>query len=156
MARGLQAAPLTAVVLAQWNWPGIRNAADVVRAADRRAESPAESVVRGRCIELALPVPQPQVWYELPGGGMARVDLDWAKRLVVGEVDGRVKYDEPNALWDEKRRQEALEEFRVVIRWTWQQAVAPDEHFRARLLAAFRRGDRLRQLMGLPPATETA
>jgi hypothetical protein len=113
LARGLPRRRLSDVVIAQWNWPGIRLASAVVAAADGRAESPAESVVRGRCAQLGLPVPTPQVWYELPSGDQARVDLDWSAHLVVGEVDGRVKYTDPAVLWAEKRRQDELQELRV-------------------------------------------
>jgi hypothetical protein len=153
LARGLNPEALRQLVVEQYNWPGIAIARDVVRHADGRSESPAETVVRGRCITLELPVPEPQQWFRLPSGRRARVDLDWGPLLVVGEVDGRVKYTDREVLWAEKQRQEGLEESRIVLRWSWRQAMSSDRAFRDRLADAVRRGARLRQLLGLPPAS---
>lgn len=134
---------LESLTLRMRQWPGIVGARKVVAEADRRAESPLESLVRGRCVLLDLPRPALQVWVD----DRARVDFLWERHRVVGEADGRVKYD-GDALWREKQRQERLENRYVVIRWTWQQANDPDELFRARLLAALARGERLRAMSG--------
>lgn len=72
---------------------------------------------------------------------------------MVGEVDLRVKYTDREVLWAEKQRQEGLEESRIVLRWSWRQAMSSDRAFRDRLADAVRRGARLRQLLGLPPAS---
>jgi hypothetical protein len=113
-------------------------------AADGRMESPLESVVRGRCILLGLPLPEPQVWLSDSQGVIGRVDFLWPGSGVVGEADGRVKYRD-NELWREKLRQERLEEAGfVVLRWTWAQAHAPDAAFRDRVLRALARGESLR------------
>jgi hypothetical protein len=47
---------------------------------------------------------------------------------VVGEFDGRVEYDDPEALWREKLREDALRrlpEVRSIARWTMREAVTP-------------------------------
>lgn len=142
---GVTRAELDQVLQVMWTWPGVLAAARVVRHADARAESPGESFVRSRFIELRLPVPDLQVVVGDELGHSARTDFWWRDRGVVGESDGRVKYTDEEGLWREKQRQEWLEEAGfVVIRWNWAQAHAPDAAFRRRLLAAFARADRLR------------
>jgi hypothetical protein len=135
---------LGSVVRHQWTWPGIRRAAIAVRHADGRAESPLESVVRGRFIELRLPLPDLQVNVYDEVGFIGRVDFDLSAYNTVGEADGRVKYLE-DELWREKLRQERLEDTgREVIRWTWRSAHAPDEEFAGRVWRKLRRGLYLR------------
>jgi very-short-patch-repair endonuclease len=93
---------------------------------------------------FARRVPELQVWLGDDAGTIGRVDFLWRKAGVVGEADGRVKYTD-SALWQEKLRQERLEDAGYgVLRWTWAQAHAPDEIFRARVLQAFSRGHALR------------
>ena len=39
---------------------------------------------------------------------------------LVGEFDGRVKYNRPSALWDEKLREDLIRRSRYhVVRWVW-------------------------------------
>lgn len=140
LRRGLPPAALQDVLRHQWTWPYISRAMPVVRHADRRAESPLESVVRSRLVELDLPMPELQVVIRDGGRFVGRVDFDWDTYGVVGEADGRVKYlaDE---LWTEKVRQDAWEDTgRQVIRWTWQSAHVDDAQFRQRLLHKLERG----------------
>jgi very-short-patch-repair endonuclease len=94
-------------------------------------------------------MPEPQHWIRTPAGWV-RVDFYWDQHLLIGEVDGMVKYVAKSDLVEEKLRQERLEEQRAVIRWTWAQAVlSTDEQLLARLNAAFVRGDRLRTLLNV-------
>jgi very-short-patch-repair endonuclease len=89
-------------------------------------------------------MPEPQVWLGDEAGTIGRVDFLWREPCVVGEADGRVKYRD-NELWQEKLRQERLEDAGfTVLRWTWAQAHAPDEQFRRRVLSALDRGSSLR------------
>lgn len=145
LRRGLSRERLEEVLAQMPRWPGVVAAAEVVRWADGRAESAAESVVRARFILLGLPVPDLQVWVQAGGG--RRVDFLWEEVDLVGEVDGRVKYageDGDRVLWEEKERRDAIEEERSVIRWTWRQAHAADDEFRTRFWRAWRRAERLR------------
>ena len=130
----------------QWTWPGVRHAAIASHHASPLAESALESVVRSRMIELHLPLPRLQVNIVGATGWIARVDFDWDDYGVVGEADGRVKYLD-DELWLEKVRQDALEDTdRLVIRWTWRAAHAPDDAFAAGLMRKLERGRRLREL----------
>jgi hypothetical protein len=102
-------------------WPGVRTARAAISQLDGRSESPLESVSRVRLADIGLPHPdlQPDI---LTGRGVfiGRVDVYWDEYGVAGEVDGRSKYDghSPDALWNEKRRQERLEDCGlVVVRW---------------------------------------
>ena len=75
---------------------------------------------------------------------LARVDFYWDEFGVVGEVDGKIKYDDQpeSVLWREKRRQERLEDTGlVVVRWGRAELdVLP--RLVARLRSAFDRGSR--------------
>lgn len=54
------------------------------------------------------------------GGREIRPDLLWLELGIAVEVDGRGKYDEPEVLWREKRRQEWMESELglIVLRFT--------------------------------------
>ncbi|WP_207842255.1 hypothetical protein [Williamsia soli] len=98
-------------------------------AADRRSESVGESLSRTLFIEWSdIPIPSLQTEYREPWGELiARVDFDWDGK-VVGEFDGRVKYEKhrrpgesvSDVVIREKRREDRLrEEGILVIRWVW-------------------------------------
>jgi hypothetical protein len=86
-------------------------------------ESPLESLARAVIVLARLPEPTPQVWVGTQLGQF-RVDLlDEANRLIT-EADGKVKYTAPEALWQEKRREDALRKAGFeVVRFTM-----PDHH----------------------------
>jgi very-short-patch-repair endonuclease len=95
--------------------PGQQRMRWVVEQVRARVESPLESLARAAIVlaELPEPVPQVQLWTRL---GAFRVDLlDKVNRLIT-EADGKLKYTSPQALWEEKRREDALREsgFEVV------------------------------------------
>ncbi|HEY2044351.1 MAG TPA: hypothetical protein VGH11_16875 [Jatrophihabitans sp.] len=91
-----------------------------------RTESPLETLSR---LELRNfgPAPEPQVdLWSTDGRHLARVDFYWRELGLVGEADGRSKYDSEAALWNEKLRQDRLTALGlVVIRWSWADAVCP-------------------------------
>lgn len=104
----------------------LRRALDV---ADPNSESVGESLSRSLFIEWSdIPVPSLQTEYrESWGEVIARVDFDWDGK-VVGEFDGRVKYEKhrrpgesvADTVLREKRREDRLrEEGIMVIRWVW-------------------------------------
>ena len=143
LRRGITRRQLQDVLEQMPRWPGTAAAAEVVRWADARSESPCESVCRARFILLNLPMPEPQVWVR-----GRRVDFLWDEVALIGEADGRVKYDGAHgdlALWDEKQRRDSLEEERTMIRWTWRQAHAPDDEFRARFWRMWDRARRFKE-----------
>ncbi|MBO3725772.1 hypothetical protein J5X07_12185 [Actinomyces bowdenii] len=87
---------------------GISRARAILAAATPMAESPGESVARWLSLALGLPPPHPQYRIETPGGP-SWVDLCWPEQGIVIEVDGQVKYESRQDLWEEKRRQDAIQ-----------------------------------------------
>lgn len=94
---------------------GIRVAAH----ANGLRESPAESASWAYFLRHGVPLPQPQVVVlSRDGRFIARVDFWWEGSRVVGECDGRMKYQSPDDLYAEKRREDELRaEGLTVIRW---------------------------------------
>ncbi len=113
--------------------PGLREAVEL---ADPRAESPLESASRGHLLQAAMPVPVLQVWVQGDDGRWYRCDFGWREHGVLGEADGRVKYADSRALWEEKRRQEAVlgsGEWSSLVRWTSEDVWGRPERLLARL-----------------------
>ncbi len=101
-------------------WPGIAKAARAVAFADKRSESPLESISRVTFHEFGLPAPQPQAWINTEPV-MFRVDFLWREYRTVGEADGKVKYTDSNVVWEEKLRQEDIADLGFeLVRWTWE------------------------------------
>jgi very-short-patch-repair endonuclease len=85
--------------------------------ADPRRESPLESYSFGQMVLHGLALPKLQVRIRTPEGDLYP-DFLWDEAMVIGEADGRGKYQTPEDLWREKRRQEVLEEMGYrFIRW---------------------------------------
>jgi hypothetical protein len=141
------------VVLACWNWPGIRRAVRALDRADGRAESPLESISRLVLRWLGLPMADLQAeLHDEFDVLVGRADFYWPEYGVVGEADGHMKYDGRAALLDEKRRQERLEQLGlIVVRWDWADVTRRPNHLRERIESAFERG-RLRDRSGFPRA----
>lgn len=128
--------------------PGNRTLASVLEFADRRAESPAESL--SRVSMLRAGIPRPELQFDIAnaaGEWMARSDFGWPELGVVGEIDGRVKYDSPDrgrSPSDMIARQVQREELIKrcgwwVTRWDWETAVDHrrlGEHLRQAFRAA--------------------
>ncbi|GAA1785572.1 hypothetical protein [Leucobacter iarius] len=107
---------------------GVDRAAKLLRITDCGAESVAESVSRYRLITLGYDV-RTQIRVAAPGGGDYRVDFELLDVGVLGEVDGRQKYTNPDlrdgrsadeALYDEKRREDWIRgrTAKRLIRWS--------------------------------------
>jgi very-short-patch-repair endonuclease len=106
-----------------------------VSSADGRSESAGESV--SRIALLGQGVPTPVLQYVV---GDFRSDFAWPQYRTLGEFDGRLKYTDPDVLWAEKLREDALREAGwELVRWTWAQIRTPAV-VAGRLFAAFRRG----------------
>ena len=103
-------------------WRGQRGCRRLLRAAelvDGARESVLESASFAYFVERGIPLPRMQVELRsLLGAFIARVDFLWDDFLLVGEADGRLKYDDRESLYAEKRREDAIREagYRVV-RW---------------------------------------
>ena len=93
------------------SWPRGGRLRDLVKASDRRAESPYETLARWQLRQLGH-CPTPQVWAYDRNGPIGPGDL-WLDPLwTYLEVDGDVKYSvdaSPSTLVEEKHRQERLE-----------------------------------------------
>jgi hypothetical protein len=115
-------------------WPRARRARTAVLHGDGRSESALESLSRGVLILARLPAPELQQIVADADGLVGRVDFLWSEAGLVGEADGRGKYDSPSTLWAEKRREDRLREagFRVV-RWGWEDVTRTRSAFVARL-----------------------
>lgn len=93
---------------------GCARARTVLPLADRRSESPMESVVRWLVIEAGIPLPDLQhVVRDALGAFLARADLAWPEHRVIVEFDGDV-HRERDVFVKDLRRQNAL----VAAGWT--------------------------------------
>jgi hypothetical protein len=132
-------------------WPRIIRARRAVQLSDSRAESPLESISRLTIGWLGLPQPDLQCVIRGEAGEfLGRGDFYWDEYGVLGEADGRSKYDERPVLTAEKDRQERLEDpGLVVVRWGWWHATQGRYTLRGKLQRGFDRG-RARDRAGLP------
>jgi hypothetical protein len=106
---------------------GSRRAMSALAFADAGAESPGESISRVTVRRLGAPSPVLQQEFGTDTGTF-RVDFWWPESGVVGEFDGRVKYDDRDVLWAEKRREDALRRshrVRGFARWGMVEAEDP-------------------------------
>ena len=145
MHRGLVTSAELQWVLSECaDWPGAAIARDFVDFAEPKSESPAESLSRCVFREQDIEVPESQVWIAIEGDiPQYRTDFYWRRRRVIGEVDGRVKYDDPDARWQEKRRQEHLEDGEhEIVRWSYNDAKYRGGALKAKLYRAFARAAR--------------
>jgi hypothetical protein len=134
---------LTAVLAACARWPGARRAAAVIDFADGRAESPLESIARIAFNECGLPPPELQVWLGGTDEPVGRVDFYWRKYRTIAEVDGAIKYADPQRAQAQLRRDSLLRDDGFeVVHFTWQQITQTPEHVALSIRKAFRRGAR--------------
>jgi hypothetical protein len=120
-------------------WPGIRQARCAWGRSDARVESPLESRTRVWFIDGGLPEPDLQVVLG-DESRSARVDFLFRAQRTVVESDGRIKYDEPAALWAEKNREDWLRDLGFeVVRATWADGRDGGAALVRRVLRAFER-----------------
>ncbi len=144
--RGLTTdAEIRAVLRRQERWPFAGVAALRLPLVDGRRESPLESRSAVVMAVHGLPAPVPQCEVLCADGRfVARVDFTWVDLGVVGEADGRIKYEDDAArvIESEKDRQAQLEDLGlIVVRWGERHVHGPEPLFVVRLRAAFGRGD---------------
>ena len=105
--------------------PGVRAARLAVTMASPLAESAAESVSRLRMWQVGLPRPVEQrEFFDGTGRLVARGDFTWEDERLVGECDGRMKYDKPwsgrpsDAVAQQRYREDWLREHGwAIVRW---------------------------------------
>jgi hypothetical protein len=121
-------------------WPGARQAAAVIDFADSRAESPLESIARVAFSECGLPPPDLQVWLGGSAEPIGRVDFYWKQYRTIAEVDGAIKYADPQRARAQLRRDSLFrDEGFEVVHFTWQQITQTPELVAASIRNAFRR-----------------
>jgi hypothetical protein len=127
LRRGVMLPELIAAAEARAPRFGRSHLFQALSAGDPGSESWLESLSRGRAIEGGLPLVLCNVVLRR-GRRHVRVDLLWVELGVVGECDGKRKYDgldkegrgrsASEVIWDEKRRHEWIEELGFEIaRW---------------------------------------
>ena len=103
-------------------WAGQRGCRRLHRAApllDGERETALESASIAYFVEHGIPIPACQVTIRARSGSfLGRVDFLWEFALLVGESDGRLKYVDADALYAEKRREDAIRsEGYGFVRW---------------------------------------
>ncbi|MDT7571928.1 MAG: hypothetical protein QOE05_2102 [Actinomycetota bacterium] len=142
---GVSRDDITEVLQRCSHWPGVRQARAVVAFADARSDSALESALRWQFAQQGLPAPDLQITIcDAEGGQVGDVDFVWLARRTICEADGRLKYDEKdgprkeNALWREKRREDALRWLGFeVVRAYWDDLKDEGAGVAARIRAAF-------------------
>jgi hypothetical protein len=149
---GVERAAVLEALAACDRWPGVLRARELVAFADKRAESPLESLARLWFRDAGLPAPDLQVRLcdGADGRFVARVDFLWVAHRTVCEVDGRVKYEEAqdpdlprpsNVLWQEKLREDTMRDLGLeVARGYWSDGRDDGRSLVERVRRAFARG----------------
>lgn len=121
---------------------GIRTLRKVLMFADKRSESPGETLARDLMRELLIVVPVPQLWIATRHGAF-RADFGWPEKRVILEFDGMSKYFDyaptEQVLLEERLRENALiEDGWRVLRMHWRD-LFNEVALKARILAALAR-----------------
>ena len=117
-------------------WRGIARTKRMLDLVDGRSESPGESLSRLAFRSAELPMPDLQGELVLEGRRV-RVDFLWPAQRLVGEFDGRTKYGETDALWQEKQREDLIRRAGFsVVRWVWSDLQPDPERCLRRVRAA--------------------
>ncbi len=110
--------------------PGIRRARQRFRAAEPRSGSPLETDARLRLCDAGLPCPEVQMEVLLADGARAFVDLGYREARVGIELDGREFHELPEALFEDRSRQNAVMLADIVLlRFTWFDVVHRTQRF---------------------------
>ncbi|HXZ66934.1 MAG TPA: DUF559 domain-containing protein [Streptosporangiaceae bacterium] len=131
---------LRSVLAACSRWRGATIAADVIAFADSQSESPLESIARVVFRDQGLPPPKLQALIGT-AAEVARVDFFWAKYRTIVEVDGALKYADPQRARAQLERDAWLRSLGYeVVHFTWEEITTMPEVVATRIRAAFRRG----------------
>ena len=143
--RGASRHEIEGILARGCGWRGIALARNAYGSSDHRAESVAETLSRAGM--LTFPdIPMPQLQYEFLdefGRLIARVDFYWEELKLIGECDGRSKFETDlrpgesvaDRHWASRRRDERLWELgNTTVHWGWAEATDPARlHRRLRL-----------------------
>lgn len=146
--RRASATELQSVLAVCARWRGASRAAAVIAFADGRSESPLESIARVVFRDCGLPAPKLQA---LLGTAeeVVRVDFFWDKYLTIVEVDGALKYADPQRARAQLERDAWLRSLGYeVVHFTWDEITTMPELVGARIREAFRRGTLLATVRG--------
>jgi hypothetical protein len=119
---------------------GSKQADRVAKFADGMAESPLESLARVVFHDTGLPAPQLQVPITTADDRfIGRVDFYWRKYKTIAEVDGGLKYENPERaraqLWRDKALRAAGYQ---VVHFNWREITTEPDEVAAAIRAAFR------------------
>ena len=113
---------------------GVARAHQAAALLDHRRETALESLSFARFVEWGLPLPELQVEFRDEWGFIGRVDFYWRHVGLIGEADGRVKYELREDLYAEKRREDRLRaQGFSVVRWGWSDVSGVSHHLRRQL-----------------------
>lgn len=139
------AGPLRALVSRTRAQPRSRTARLALRLARAEAESVGESLTRVACFRHGIPSPSLQHDVLDPAGALiGRTDFYWEEARLLGEFDGKIKYERllregersSDAVVREKRREDAMRRTRCgMARFTWFE-VQPDVAHRRMVVLA--------------------
>ncbi|WP_300612154.1 type IV toxin-antitoxin system AbiEi family antitoxin domain-containing protein [Trebonia sp.] len=126
-------------------WPGIKQARQVVEFASPLAESALESCARVIFRELSLPPPALQVnIIGRSGHFIARTDFCWDEHRTIAEADGLLKYASgADAIAQLKRDRLLRAAGYEVVHFTWQELFSDPADIATRIRAGFSRALRL-------------
>jgi len=95
--------------------------------ADGRAQSPLETRVRLRCVDGRVRPDALQHAVRDDDGYILGIgDLAWLRARVLGEADGRAPHALPDAIFQDRRRQNRLANAGwLILRFTWQDTLDP-------------------------------
>jgi very-short-patch-repair endonuclease len=98
---------------------GSARARAILPLADRRAESPMESVLRWLLVEAGIPRPVIQhVVHDASGRFIARADLAWPDKKVIVEFDGDLHRDRGIFVKDLRRQNALIAEGWTILRFS--------------------------------------
>ncbi|HXW43356.1 MAG TPA: hypothetical protein VEL03_01110 [Streptosporangiaceae bacterium] len=139
-ARQASKAELQQMVIECRGWPGIATAAEAVEFADEKSESALESIARALFRECKLPPPELQVWVGADDV-VGRADFYWRQYATIAEVDGALKYADPQEARRQLRRDARLREAGFeVVHFDWYDITRRPEYVAGSVRAAFARG----------------
>jgi very-short-patch-repair endonuclease len=125
LAAGAEAEQLVQLGEHMRNWPGAAGLGRLLQLATGRSGSALESLSRGCMLQRRLPIPELQHRFDVRGRTYY-ADFFWPEFGLIGEADGMMKYEDRDAIVNEKARQSHLQGLGLrVFRWSWRD-VHPD------------------------------
>ncbi|MEE3919160.1 DUF559 domain-containing protein [Micromonospora sp. BRA006-A] len=107
---------------------GVVNARRHLAEANGAAQSPLETRTRLRCVDGGVPPDALQIEVRDADGYLLGIgDMGWRAARVIAEADGSGPHSTPDALFDDRQRQNRLTNAGwTVLRFTWPDTLRPD------------------------------